>query len=54
MVGTIDTWLIWNLTNKLCHFTDATNASRTMIYNIRSDEWDQQLLDIFNLSLIHI
>ena len=49
IVGTIDTWLIWNLTNKLCHFTDATNASRTMIYNIRSDEWDQQLLDIFNI-----
>ena len=49
IVGTIDTWLIWNLTNKSSHFTDATNASRTMIYNIQFDKWDQQLLDIFNI-----
>ena len=49
IVGTIDTWLMWNLTKKKSHFTDATNASRTMIYNIQTDEWDQQLLDIFNI-----
>ena len=49
IIGTIDTWLIWNLTNRGSHFTDATNASRTLIYNIQSDEWDEQLLDIFNI-----
>ena len=49
LVGTIDTWLIWNLTNKQNHFTDATNASRTMIYNINDDQWDEELLDIFGI-----
>ena len=47
LIGTIDTWLMWNLTNKQSHFTDATNASRTMIYNINDDQWDEELLDIF-------
>ena len=49
LVGTIDAWLIWNLTNKKSHFTDATNASRTMIYNINDDQWDEELLDIFGI-----
>ena len=49
IVGTVDTWLIWNLTNKECHFTDVTNASRTMMYNIEDDCWDDELLDIFNI-----
>lgn len=49
LVGTIDTWLIWNLTDKQCHFTDATNASRTMLYNIKDDCWDNELLEIFNI-----
>ena len=47
--GTIDSWLIWNLTGKTIHVTDATNASRTMIYNIHENQWDQELLDILNI-----
>ena len=49
LVGTIDTWLIWNLSNKQNHFTDVTNASRTMIYNIIDDCWDKELLGLFNI-----
>lgn len=49
VIGTIDTWLIWNLTDKQNHFTDVTNASRTMIYNILDDSWDEELLKIFNI-----
>ncbi len=45
LFGTIDTWLIWNLTNKKIHVTDYSNASRTMIYNIKSLQWDKKLLD---------
>ena len=41
--------LIWNLTGKTIHVTDATNASRTMIYNIHENQWDQELLDILNI-----
>lgn len=42
--GTIDTWLIWKLTNGKSHITDYSNASRTMVYNIRSLSWDEKLL----------
>ncbi len=49
IIGTIDTWLIWNLTNKQYHLTDVTNASRTMIYNIIDDCWDEELLKLFNI-----
>jgi glycerol kinase len=42
--GTVDSWLIWKLTAGRCHVTDATNASRTMLYNINSGEWDDELL----------
>jgi glycerol kinase len=42
--GTIDTWLIWNLTGGNVHATDVTNASRTMIYNIKDLKWDEKLL----------
>ncbi len=42
--GTIDTWLIWNLTLGREHLTDATNASRTMLYNIHEDKWDNNIL----------
>ena len=49
LIGTIDTWLIWNLTNKQYHLTDVTNASRTMIYNIIDDCWDEELLRLFNI-----
>lgn len=49
IVGTIDTWLIWNLTERKQHLTDASNASRTMLYNIINDCWDDELLDLFNI-----
>ncbi len=45
--GTIDSWLIWNLTGGKTHVTDPSNASRTMLYNLESNTWDQTLLDIF-------
>lgn len=44
LFGTVDTWLLWNLTKGKVHATDYTNASRTMIYNIRDLEWDEKLL----------
>ena len=44
-VGTVDSWLIWNLTRGKEHVTDATNASRTMIYDIIKGQWDKELLD---------
>ncbi len=47
--GTIDTWLVWNLTKGSVHVTDATNASRTMLFNSHSLTWDDALLDIFNV-----
>ncbi len=47
--GTVDTWLIWKLTNGKVHITDVTNASRTMLYNIIEQKWDDQLLEIFNV-----
>jgi glycerol kinase len=45
LFGTVDTWLIWKLTDGRVHVTDYTNASRTMLFNINSLEWDQKLLD---------
>ncbi len=47
--GTIDSWLIWNLTNGEKHVTDVTNASRTMLYNINTLEWDKDLLSLFDI-----
>jgi glycerol kinase len=47
--GTVDTWLIWNLTNGAQHVTDRTNASRTMLYNIVEDRWDDELLRLLNI-----
>jgi glycerol kinase len=47
--GTVDTWLIWNLTGGQLHITDVTNASRTMIFNINTLEWDDELLNIFQI-----
>lgn len=49
LFGTVDTWLIWKLTNGKVHATDYTNASRTMIYNIKKLEWDEKLLDILGI-----
>ena len=47
--GTVDSWLIWNLTRGATHVSDATNASRTMIYNIHEHKWDQELLDLLKI-----
>lgn len=47
--GTVDSWIIWRLTRGKTHVTDITNASRTMLYNIHTQEWDQELLDLFNI-----
>lgn len=47
--GTIDTWLMWKLSGSKVHATDYTNASRTMLFNIHTLEWDKELLDIFGI-----
>jgi len=47
--GTIDSWLVWNLTDKQAHVTDASNASRTMLYNIYDKKWDAELLKLFDI-----
>ena len=49
MFGTVDTWLIWKLTGQKAHVTDYTNASRTMIYNINTLEWDDAILKHLNI-----
>lgn len=47
--GTVDSFLLWHLTGQKVHRTDATNASRTMIFNIHEQAWDQKLLELFNI-----
>ncbi len=47
--GTVDTWLLWNLAGGKIHATDATNAGRTMIFNIRTQQWDDDLLNLFDI-----
>ena len=47
--GTVDSWLVWNLTGGRKHVTDASNASRTMLFNIRTGAWDEELLKIFGV-----
>lgn len=49
LFGTMDTWLIWNLTGGKVHATDYSNASRTMIYNIVTKSWDDELLELFGI-----
>lgn len=49
LFGTIDTWIIWKLTNGKTHATDTTNASRTMLFNIFELKWDKDLLKMFNI-----
>ncbi|MCI9360797.1 MAG: glycerol kinase GlpK [Hungatella sp.] len=49
LFGTVDTWLIWNLTKGQIHVTDYTNASRTMLFDIRKLCWDQEILDYFDI-----
>ncbi len=50
MAGTIDTWLIWNLTDRVVFATDYSNASRTMLFNIKTLDWDEELVSTFGLS----
>ena len=47
--GTVDSWLMWNLTSGRRHITDRTNASRTLLYNIVEDKWDEDLLKLFKV-----
>ncbi len=47
--GTVDSWLVWKFTGGTKHFTDVSNASRTMLYNIHSLQWDHELLRLFNI-----
>jgi len=47
--GTVDSWLVWNLTGGAVHVTDVTNASRTMLFNIHTLTWDRSLLELFEI-----
>ncbi|OLC76002.1 MAG: glycerol kinase [Acidobacteria bacterium 13_1_40CM_4_65_8] len=47
--GTVDSWLVWKLTNGKCHVTDVSNASRTMLFNINTLKWDDELLRLFGV-----
>jgi glycerol kinase len=47
--GTVDSWLVWNLTGGGLHVTDASNASRTLLFNIHTLDWDAELLKLFNI-----
>ena len=49
LFGTIDTWIIWNLTGGKVHATDYTNASRTLLFNIHTLDWDEELLELFDI-----
>ena len=49
LFGTIDTWLIWNLSDGEKHITDPSNASRTLLYDIHKNKWDEELLKLFNI-----
>ena len=49
LAGTIDTWLIWKLTQGKVHATDVSNASRTLLFNINTLDWDQEILDLFEI-----
>ena len=49
--GTVDTWLVWMLTRGEVHVTDVSNASRTMLFNIHTLEWDKELLELFDIPM---
>ncbi len=49
MFGTVDSWLIWRLTRGECHVTDVSNASRTLLFNINTLDWDDELLELFDI-----
>lgn len=52
LFGTIDTWLVWKLTDGAVHVTDYSNAARTMLYNIKNLEWDDEILQLLNIPKI--
>jgi glycerol kinase len=47
--GTVDTWLLWNLTRGKVHATDDSNASRTLLYNLKTNDWDDELMELFDI-----
>ena len=49
LFGTVDTWLVWKLTQGRVHVTDYTNASRTMLFNIHTKKWDDKMLELLNI-----
>src|SRR5690606_34784498 len=49
LAGTIDTWLLWQLSGRRVHLTDVTNASRTLLFNLRTGDWDDDLLKLFRI-----
>ncbi|SHG49680.1 glycerol kinase GlpK [Flagellimonas flava] len=49
LMGTIDSWLIWKMTEGALHITDVTNASRTLLFNLNTMEWDHELLELFDI-----
>jgi len=49
LFGTVDTWLVWKLTQGEVHVTEPTNASRTMLFNIHTQQWDDELLELFSI-----
>ncbi|BAS54546.1 glycerol kinase [Leptolyngbya boryana NIES-2135] len=51
LAGTIDSWILWNLTDGKVHATDHSNASRTLLMNLKTGQWDQTLLDLFGIPL---
>jgi len=54
MFGTIDSWLVWNLTGGRVHITDYSNASRTMMFNLHTLKWDTELLELYGLSKLKL
>lgn len=51
LFGTVDTWILWNLTKKKSHLTDITNASRTMLFDVKKEKWSNELLKILNIPM---
>ena len=49
LFGTVDTWIVWNLTRGKVHITDYSNASRTMLFNINTLQWDEDILKILDI-----
>ena len=54
LFGTVDTWLVWKLTQGRVHVTDYTNASRTMLFNIHTKKWDDKMLELLKYSTFYV